>query len=287
MSTEYALPAAPLRPYVQFYARRRLHVPDPVVVHAVPARGSPMIEFSFGDPIHVRYRGATAEERAPDVVLVGMLTRPHAQLRLQGGVRSFVIMFQPTGLTRLFGVPLRPLTDCAADAALVLGACVTRWREQFAECETFHACAARADALLSGQLARVRDERILGLADHLNALRGTGRIEEVAACFGLTRRTLERRFTEAFGTSPKRYARIVRFQAALDFKARTPGASWASVAHRLAYHDQMHLIHDFRALTGETPTAVLQGLVAHFAEQIAHWRDASRRPGLVVPRFVI
>jgi hypothetical protein len=32
---------------------------------------------------------------------------------------------------------------------------------------------------------------------------------------------------------------------------------------------------------------VLQGLVAHFAEQIAHWRDASRRPGLVVPRFVI
>jgi AraC-like DNA-binding protein len=287
MSTEYALPAVPLRPYVQFYARRRLDVPDPVLVHAVPSRGAPMLEFSFGDPIHVRYHGARVEERSPDIVLVGLLTRPHARLRLNGGVRSFVVMFQPTGLTRLFGMPLRELTDCTVGAELALGTSMQEWREQFASCTSFQACSRLADRLLSRQLTHLREHPTWRLADRINALHGITRVEELATSFGLTPRTLERRFSEAFGISPKRYARIVRFQAALDLKARFPTATWTTVAHRLGYHDQMHLIHDFRAFTGETPTVALQELVAHFAEQLAHWRDTPGRQALVVPRFII
>jgi len=59
---------------------------------------------------------------------------------------------------------------------------------------------------------------------------------------------------------PKLYARIARFEAALDAKARVRNRSWTEVAHEFGYHDQMHLIHDFEQFSGETPTGVLTEL---------------------------
>jgi hypothetical protein len=41
---------------------------------------------------------------------------------------------------------------------------------------------------------------------------------------------------------PKLFARIVRFEAALDSKARSLGKSWTDVAHEFGYYDQMHLL---------------------------------------------
>ncbi len=40
---------------------------------------------------------------------------------------------------------------------------------------------------------------------------------------------------------------------ALDTKRLTPDRSWMSVAHRLGYFDQMHMIRDFQSLGGTVP----------------------------------
>ncbi len=40
---------------------------------------------------------------------------------------------------------------------------------------------------------------------------------------------------------------------ALDTKRLTPDRSWMSVAHRLGYFDQMHMIRDFQSLGGNLP----------------------------------
>ncbi len=71
-------------------------------------------------------------------------------------------------------------------------------------------------------------------------------------------RQFERVFGARFGMRPKLYSRIVRFQAALDRKARSSRNSWADVAHEFGYHDQMHMVHDFEEFTGETPTETLR-----------------------------
>jgi AraC-like DNA-binding protein len=31
---------------------------------------------------------------------------------------------------------------------------------------------------------------------------------------------------------------------------------WTDVAHNLGYHDQMHMVHDFNRLSGDSPTAI-------------------------------
>ena len=77
---------------------------------------------------------------------------------------------------------------------------------------------------------------------------------------GLSPRQFERRFLAQVGVPPKLYARIIRFNAALDDKLRCPSRAWSRIATDQDYYDQMHLVHDCRAFTGETPSRFLARL---------------------------
>ena len=91
-------------------------------------------------------------------------------------------------------------------------------------------------------------------------MHGNVSIQDVATEVSLSSRQLERTFAEQVGMSPKVFARIVRFQAALAYKARWPTTTWANAAQEFHYHDQMHLIREFRDLSDETPNRFLESL---------------------------
>ena len=78
----------------------------------------------------------------------------------------------------------------------------------------------------------------------------------VATWLGVTRRHLERRFDTLVGISPKRLARIVRFQRALRMLQQPAGSS-AVTALECGYADQPHFIRDFTELAGCPPGAHL------------------------------
>ncbi len=81
-------------------------------------------------------------------------------------------------------------------------------------------------------------------------------VGEVADRLGWTARRLARRCAEQLGLPPKRYARVRRFQRLLRRVNSGHGApDWPVLAADCGYHDQAHLIHEFRALAGITPTA--------------------------------
>ena len=52
---------------------------------------------------------------------------------------------------------------------------------------------------------------------------------------------------------PKLFARILRFEHALEF-ADGAEIGWAEIAQRCGYYDQAHMIRDFRAFTGRSPS---------------------------------
>ncbi len=88
----------------------------------------------------------------------------------------------------------------------------------------------------------------------LSASGGNYPIRELARDFGLTERTLERRFIGHVGTTPKKYARVVRLRYALFQRKSLSG--WADVAYAAGYYDQSHMIHDFQELYGMSPEAL-------------------------------
>lgn len=278
-----------LQRYVQFYAQRELRLQDPLVVQSVPARAAPMLEFVFGDPLKIRYPGSAVEEKSPGAVVIGMLTRPHGELRLQGTLTSFVIMFQPAGLSALFPVDLRELTDRDYEARSVAGKPVSELEQRLGDCDSFASRVSAADAFLARRIPdRLSTDGLSIAVDVILARNGRVRIPGLAAYSGISKRQFERTFDARFGMRPKLYARIVRFQSALDSKARSSTKSWTDVAHEFGYHDQMHMIHDFEEFTGETPTETLRLVEMFFRQQIEAIRiGMGTKDPRLVPRFVI
>lgn len=93
-----------------------------------------------------------------------------------------------------------------------------------------------------------------GLAERT---RGRISVASLARALGRSERTLERRFADATGVGPKEMARVIRFRHALRVLRADPDLGGARLAARCGYADQSHLIREFRALAGATPTEVL------------------------------
>lgn len=73
---------------------------------------------------------------------------------------------------------------------------------------------------------------------------------------GLTDARLISLFREQVGVTPKRLARIHRFDRALNLLTRERG-TLATVAQRAGYFDQPHMNADFREMAGLTPREFL------------------------------
>jgi AraC-like DNA-binding protein len=79
-------------------------------------------------------------------------------------------------------------------------------------------------------------------------------VGDVIAELGLSAKSFIKRFSERVGITPKRFARVQRFQHVLTDLEGKSEVSWTEVAHRVGYYDQAHFTHDFRAFAGITPS---------------------------------
>jgi AraC-like DNA-binding protein len=78
------------------------------------------------------------------------------------------------------------------------------------------------------------------------------RMADIRDLVGMSTKRLIALFRAEVGLSPKAYARIRRFQAALRLLGT--GTSGARIAAEVGYFDQAHFVREFRSFTGMTPT---------------------------------
>ncbi len=91
------------------------------------------------------------------------------------------------------------------------------------------------------------------LADAIRHDRRILRVEEFAASHGLSVRGLQRLFAEHVGVSPKWV--ILRYRIHEAIELASPDVEWGRLAAELGYSDQAHLVRDFTATLGVSPTA--------------------------------
>jgi len=131
---------------------------------------------------------------------------------------------------------------------------------EMAEAESFYRRVRIANAYFTRRIPRVNSRCIVDAAvQEIIWRQGCIRVPQLASHTGIGLRQFERRFVHDMGISPKLYARIIRFEGAMRRRSCS-GLNWTQIAHQLGYHDQMHMVHDFQSLSGESPTS----LAPHF-----------------------
>ena len=256
-------PSPLLAPFVRVFESRQGILRYEVAVRPLAARPEQFLEFYLGDPYRVRSEQGLVRP-APGVVVVGIHTRRGDDLLLSGALRVLTVQFTPTGFEALFGVPQHLMTDLAVPAAdLIRPREIDQLAVMIDEIGTFKGGVALVEAWLTKRLSQLNR----GLRDPITEASGlmakSGgrvRIDKLVSWSGLSARHFERRFHTQVGVGPKRYARILRFSRALRLRYANPRTSWTEIAHEAGFTDQAHMIHEFHALSGEKPQAMITAL---------------------------
>ncbi|MFN8398010.1 MAG: helix-turn-helix domain-containing protein [Bacteroidia bacterium] len=166
----------------------------------------------------------------------------------------------PHALPILFGHSAASLTDQMPTLQEALGRAGTELEERIMLAPDNH---CRATILSDFLLTRLDSNKgpnpsIEWAIRRLFQTNGQIPISKLTDQTGYSLRHLERHFHNFAGFTPKRLARVLRFQSAT--KARDMGLrSLTEIALDCGYYDQAHFIHDFRQFSGYTPSAYFHG----------------------------
>lgn len=192
--------------------------------------------------------------------------RSHSVLtRDLGPVTVAGVKLDPRALRHLIGHPLIELEESILSLVDLGQRGLLELEGAVASARSAGEVAAALDAYLLRALLDLppADAAVSQLLRHLRESRGALPIMEWIRERRMDARHLERRFADAVGLTPKRYARVVRFKHgyhALLASAAEPGprsAPLAARAHLDGFYDQSHFNKEFRAFIGAPPTARL------------------------------
>lgn len=170
------------------------------------------------------------------------------------------VHFRPGGAFAFLGVPAGELWNRDVSLSALWGRGAGVVRERLLEASGPEARLDVLEAALRERLRRRPRERHPAVAWALaefDRAPGASSIADVTARLGLDRRRFLSRFRDEVGLSPKKYCRVRRFQETLDRVETGRRVDWAGVAASCGYFDQSHLVRDFRAFSGLTPTELL------------------------------
>jgi len=172
-----------------------------------------------------------------------------------GGSAILLAMFTEIGAIAFLRIPLHVFFNSTTPMKNVLnGSSELALLEKQLAVANEHAQRIKiVESFLLKHLQKKKLDPIVSAAlAHIEETGSNIRIEELARRTGLSQSALERRFRRNVGTSPKRFASILRLRNAI--RLRTHGQDFTSIAHSSGYSDQSHFINDFKRLMGFAPS---------------------------------
>jgi AraC-like DNA-binding protein len=249
-------PSPRLAPWVKALTCYDERWPEPVSRRQVATSGA-VLFVTWGAPIKVSIGAASSSFGA---FVAGVQDRPAytGHEGCQGGVG---VHLSARGVSALLSVAGAELANCCVELDEVIGAAAKVLVEQLLGVASPPERIRLVETALAARLGEgpvVSPE--VGWVWEKLCSQPCARIDDLAVEVGWSRTRLASRFSEQIGISPKRFARVVRFEGARRLLAKG-SSSLAEVATRAGYYDQAHLNRDVSALAGCTP-AELAGELA-------------------------
>jgi AraC-like DNA-binding protein len=161
------------------------------------------------------------------------------------------VEFQCGGAAHFFPMPLSEACDEFVQLDDVWGHSGKLLRERLLEAPT---PALKFRALERVLLQHCAPRFDPAIHSAVRALQHGMPLARVTEQLGLLPRTLARRFSRQVGITPKRFARLQRLQRILGDACQSAAPDWRTLAMEHGYTDQSHMVHEFREMTGITPS---------------------------------
>ncbi len=217
--------------------------------------GFPEVIFHYKAPYRINIDGNWQTQSKN--LMAGQL-RNHFFLENTGESGMVGIKFKQTGLTRLFDLHMKELTDKVVPLASKVGDQlndvitlvgkdidpdekileVDKWLVNFTKSHRFN---------------DVFTERVVNF---IIDRKGMIAVKDLTSHFDISERKLERVFDKFVGLSPKFFSRIIRFNYLFKLM-KEKKHSWTDLAFSSGFFDQSHFIKNFREFTGEDPSRYL------------------------------
>lgn len=167
-----------------------------------------------------------------------------------------ILRFAPGGAYPVLGLSAEALKARVEPLGDVLGRAAASLRDRVLEAPDHRGRMRAVEAWLGERLAGAPPPHraVTHLVSRLRQAPGL-RLSALAEETGLSSRQITALFQQWVGIGPKRFARIERFGHVLRAAAAAEEPDWADLAAALGYADQPHLAHEFKALSGLTPSA--------------------------------
>lgn len=233
-----------------------ISVPDgtPTGIYHLSPSLEMMVVFNFGAPVSFSFGEKAARDRKIERIgILGPLRRM-MNYELKAGTDLLILPFIYDGFYRFLSIndPAGLQEDDMATHALRLE-------------EIWHTLAAisspeeRVAVLTKYMLAVIApvDPAAKPLLDHVEDIHdpAVNPVKVIAGNAAVTSRTVQLRFKKYVGYSPKELLRFLRFKQVMTYvlNQQQNKINWFDLIVQFGYHDQSHLIRDFKYFTGVTP----------------------------------
>lgn len=263
---DYRLPHPALREHVRLFQIIGCTFPSNMTVLPVKAywpRAENCLSFFPKDPEKIEYGFDGKVIKSPVARLYGQ----HSLATSRYAAKDFFVFqvqFQPGALVRLTGLSLNELSNTFIDAEAVFSKEISAVNERMSYTKHYTEMIPIVEDfmfyLINRRSASRYKNNFLPI-DRANQfiLENNGNIsfDWLANQTCLSTKQFYRQFTERHGVSPKLYARIARFENAINHKHQNTQKDWLTIALELGYYDYQHLVRDFKEFTTLTPNGFL------------------------------
>jgi len=201
----------------------------------------------------------------------GARTNP-VYISAKGIINYLSATFYPSKMFPFLGLPLSDLRGEPVEIDLLPCSFLYEATERIADVSEFEQKAEIVEQMLLKRLTQVKEVENPSLDYAVNLIKqseGRMLVADICSKSGIGTRKLERHFSKWIGISPKQFIKAERFNNVFT-QIATPGfdEDWFELVLRYGYHDQSHLIHDFKSMMEQTPEEFFYKVKLH-PEQFA------------------
>lgn len=241
------LPCEILKPFIKSF-----------VISEAEQEGTYKVLPDTGLVIGFQYKGRlhkVENDRSASLAISGISgLADHSRTFLNSNnIGTVLIFFKEAGASQFFRQPLHELfRESVSLDNFMLRSELLFLEEELAEVKTDDKRISAVERFLIARMKNTEPDRmVLAALALIHKSKGNIRISELMDQLHISQSPLEKRFRQVVGTSPKKFASIVRMKSIVQ--QYNTKSSLTELGYEAGFYDQAHFIKEFKSFTGETP----------------------------------